>query len=123
MNSNPVLSVIFFQTDVGNAPVQQWLKSLAKIDRKTVGGDIQLVQFCWPIGLPLVRKLDNQLWEVRSHLSGGRIARVLFTIGDREMVLLHGYIKKSQNIPKNDLKLARRRRNLWQSRRKLHEQI
>jgi len=76
-----------------------------------------LVQFRWPLGMPLVRKLESELWEVRSNLIGGRIARVLFTVGGNEMVLLHGFIKKSQKISQRDLSLARNRRNAWQTER------
>ncbi|HBO33743.1 MAG TPA: type II toxin-antitoxin system RelE/ParE family toxin, partial [Anaerolineaceae bacterium] len=48
------------------------------------------------------------LWEVRSSLKN-RIARVLFTVEGNYMVLLHGFIKKSQKTPLEDLKLARER--------------
>ncbi len=98
-------------------PVQQWLKSLDDADRKAIGEDIRLVQFGWPLGMPLVRKMETHLWEIRSRLKRRRIARVLFTVEGNKMVLLHGFIKKSQKIPRTDLNLARERRNLWQSRR------
>ena len=117
MSRDPVLSVVFFRTDVGRMPVQQWLKSLDAADRKAIGEDIRLVQFGWPLGMPLVRKMETYLWEIRSRLKGRRIARVLFSLEDNKMVLLHGFIKKSQKIPRTDLNLARERRNLWQSRR------
>jgi len=61
--------------------------------------------------MPLVRKMDNNLWEVRINLQG-RIARVLFTVVDNVMVLLHGFIKKSQETPKQELDLAKTRRNI-----------
>ncbi len=63
--------------------------------------------------MPLVRKMEAGLWEVRSHLSGRQIARVLFTVRSGEMVLLHGFIKKSQKTPAKELQLARKRKNLW----------
>jgi phage-related protein len=47
---------------------------------------------------------------VRSNLTGGRIARVLFAVSDGQMVLLHAFIKKSQKTPADDLALARRRK-------------
>ena len=68
------------------------------------------MQFGWPVGMPLVRKLDVDLWEVRVNLRGGA-ARVLFTVVENAAVLMHGFLKKSQKTPKEDLKLARRRRN------------
>lgn len=96
MNGEPILDVVFFRTYRGREAVRDWLKSLDKEDRKTIGEDIKLVQFRWPLGMPFVRKMETDLWEVCSHLSGGRIARVFFTVGGSEMALLHGFIKKSQ---------------------------
>lgn len=107
MNS-PTLDVRFFKTDAGTEPVRNWLKELSAIDRKTIGEDIKTVQFGWPLGMPLVRKMKKDLWDIRVHLDG-RIARVLFTISSGKIVLLHGFIKKSQATPQPDLKLAKDR--------------
>ncbi len=67
--------------------------------------------------MPLVRKLDDDLWEVRSDL-GGRIARVLFTIEEKTLVALHGFIKKSRKTPQDDLDLAKNRLRTLQRRRR-----
>lgn len=115
MNTEPVLSVVFFLTDSGHEPVREWLKSLDEEDRKTIGEDIKLVQFRWPLGMPLVRKIEADLWEARCRLNGGRVARVLFTVRGSEMALLHGFVKKSRKTPVNDLELARKRKNSWLS--------
>lgn len=69
---------------------------------------MKIVQFGWPLGIPLVRKLEPGLWEIRSILPSGS-ARVVFTVEDNAMVLLHGFIKKSQKTPQDDLRLARQR--------------
>jgi phage-related protein len=74
------MRVIFFRTESSREPVRDWLLELDKQDRKVIGEDIKLVQFRWPLGLPLVRKLEPHLWEVRSRLKGGRTARVCFTV-------------------------------------------
>ena len=60
----------------------------------------------WPIGMPLCRALGKGLWEVRSTLTHGRIARVLFCIHESRMVLVHAYVKKTQKTPDADLELA-----------------
>lgn len=106
--NQPTLEVRFFKTDGGTEPVRSWLRELSAIDRKTIGEDIKTVQFGWPLGMPLVRKLDKDLWEIRIHLDG-RIARVLFTVSNGKIILLHGFIKKSQATPQPDLKLAKDR--------------
>lgn len=105
----PKLAVRFFLTTEGREPVREWLKSLPQQERKIIGDEIRTVQFGWPVGMPLVRKLDQGLWEVRVDLPN-RIARVLFTIVDAQAVLLHGFIKKSQKTPAPDLAVAKRRK-------------
>lgn len=105
---NPVLRVIFFRTEAGNEPVREWLKGLRREDRKVIGEDIKTAQYGWPMGMPLIRKLEPGLWEVRSHITEG-IARVIFTVIGDVMVLLHGFVKKSQKTPPADLRTARQR--------------
>ena len=110
-----MLRVVFFRTNSGREPVREWLKGLDKSCRKTIGEDIKLVQFRWPLGMPTVRKIESNLWEIRTRLPGGQIARVFFTVKDGKMALLHGFIKKSQKTPGHELKLARERKKLWLS--------
>lgn len=97
--------VVFFKTDQGNEPVREWLLTLPRADRKIIGGDVLKVQYCWPIGKPLVANLSEGLWEVRSRLQN-RIARVIFCVEGQTMVLLHGFVKKTRRTPKQDLALA-----------------
>jgi phage-related protein len=59
--------------------------------------------------MPLVRKMENRIWELRSTLSGRREARLLFTAGGNQIVVLSGFIKKSQKTPESEIGLARRR--------------
>jgi phage-related protein len=102
------LKVVFFRTERLNEPVREWLKSLSLIEKRIIGEDIKTIQFGWPLGMPLIRKMEPGIWEVRSRLPG-RIARVLFTVQGDTMVLLHGFIKKREKTPAEDLELARRR--------------
>lgn len=96
----------FFATDSGEEPVRTWLKRLSREDRKVIGKDIQKVEFGWPIGLPVCQSLGDGLWEVRSDLSGGRTARVLFGFVQGTVVLLHGFIKKTRKTPAREKELA-----------------
>lgn len=100
----------FYAAASGRRPVRDWLLDLTKADRTIIGKDIQKVEFGWPIGMPYCRPLGNGLWEVRSDLDGGRIARVVFCIVRSEMVLLHGFEKKSQKTPRTDIDLALKRK-------------
>ncbi len=100
-----VLEVFFYRSEAGNEPVREWLRALPRDDKKTIGEDIKTAQFGWPLGMPLVRKMDKDLWEVRTKLKDG-IARVIFTVDGNIMILLHGFIKKSQKTPLNELRTA-----------------
>jgi len=81
-----------------------------RADRRLIGYDIATAEFAWPVGMPLCRALGRDLWEIRSNISSGRIARVIFVVVDDQMVLLHGFVKKTQKTPKADLNLALRRK-------------
>ena len=104
------LPAAFYCLSSGREPVREWLKALGDDDRKIIGEDIKDVEFSWPIGMPLCRPLGRGLWEVRSEITQGRIARVLFCIHDGRMVLLHAFIKKTQKTPAADLELATKRK-------------
>ena len=100
----------FYRSDRGREPVREWLRSLESSDRKAIGEDIRDVEIFWPVGMPLVRLLGNDLWEVRSGISDGRTARIIFCIEKGRMVLLHGFVKKSLRTPKKDIDLATKRK-------------
>jgi phage-related protein len=108
MHGIPRLPVVFFRAASGREPVREWLKALSAADRKRIGEEIKTMQFGWPVGMPLVRKMDANLWEVRIDLPD-RIVRVLFTVADGVAVLLHGFIKKAQKTPKAELEVAKKR--------------
>ena len=100
----------FYRNNNGREPVREWLQRLTPSERQVIGKDVQKVEFGWPLGLPVCRALGEGLWEVRSELSSRRTARVFFCIVESQMVLLHGFVKKTQKVPKRDLDLARARK-------------
>lgn len=103
------LPAFFYENAKGNHPVREWILELSTEDRKSVGRDIQKVEFGWPLGMPYCRSLGDGLWEVRSNLADGKIGRVIFCVARECMVLLHGFIKKTPKTPAQDLKLALKR--------------
>lgn len=107
--SPPEVPVRFYRSETGKEPVREWLRGLDDSDRRAIGLDLMRVQFGWPIGMPLVRSLKDGLWEVRSSLPSQRIARLVLCFHDNTLVVLHGFIKKTQKTPADDLALARRR--------------
>lgn len=104
------VQAVFYRTEAGGEPVRVWLKSLpSREDRKRIGEDIKTVEFGCPVGMPVCRSGGGGIYEVRSDLAQNRIARVLFYFDKNgQMVLLHGFIKKTQKTPDEDLELARK---------------
>lgn len=103
------LPAFFYETAAGAEPVRDWLLTLDDEDRRVIGVDIATVEYAWPVGMPTCRSLGAGLWEVRSSLPSRREARVVFAVVEEQMVLLHGFIKKSAKTPKADLDLASKR--------------
>lgn len=112
METQKIVTARFFNTGSGKEPVREWLKEQKTEDKKAIGEDIKAVEFSWPVGYPQVQKMDKDLWEVRSHISGSRISRIFFTVIEDTMILLHAIIKKTQKTPKEDLDLAKKRRDI-----------
>jgi len=108
MPTDRPIPVAFFRFDSGREPTREWLRGLDSGAKRTIGEDIKTLQYGWPIGMPLARKMDANLWELRSSLANG-IARTFFTVFDDNIVLLHGFVKKSQKTPAKELAIAKRR--------------
>jgi phage-related protein len=104
MSQSKTLTVRFYRTQAGSEPVRDWIKALDMEDRQTVGRELRLVELGWPIGMPLCRALGSGITLERN-----RIARVLFCAMQGHMVLLHSFIKKTQQTPSAELDLARKR--------------
>ncbi|MDP2369615.1 type II toxin-antitoxin system RelE/ParE family toxin [Rhodoferax sp.] len=105
MSSTRKIPAIFYRSAGGDEPVREWLKALDKADRQAIGEDIAYVQYKWPIGKPRVDHLRGSIWEVRSKI-GNRIARVLFAVEEFEVILLHAFLKTTQQTNPTDIDLA-----------------
>ncbi len=114
MSSARKIPAIFYRSASGDEPVREWLKALDKADRQVIGEDIAYVQYKWPIGKPRVDHLRGSIWEVRSKI-GNRIARVLFAVEQSEMILLHAFVKKTQQTNPADIELATKRLKEWKN--------
>ncbi len=105
-----VIRARFYRSPNSDAwPVRDWILSLPRPERQKIGRAIRLLEYGWPLGMPLCRSLGDGIFEVRVTLDR-RIARVLFCIAAGEMWLLHSFIKTTQKTPPRDMHIARQRR-------------
>jgi phage-related protein len=107
-----MLRVVFFRTEGGSEPVLDFLRALEPEERRIVGEDLRTVQIGWPLGMPLCRRLEKGLYEIRSDFSAKRqICRLIFFQHGDALVIVEGFIKKAQKTPEAALQQARKRRN------------
>ena len=104
----PAFKIAFYRSSSGRESVREWLRQLDAASRRHIGEDLRRLQYHWPIGMPLVRKLDAGLWEMRSKVPGG-ITRIVFTIHADALVLLHGWVKKTRKLPVRERRTAKLR--------------
>lgn len=105
-----ILTLRFYANSRGKEPVRDWLLGLDREDCRIIGYDIKTIECGWPLGMPLCKSLGHGLYEVRSNLKSDKIARIIFCIKKSDMVILHGFIKKSQKTPLQEIELALKRK-------------
>ena len=103
------IPALFYENSNGKKPVRDWLLELPDDDKRIIGQDIATVEYGYPVGMPTCKSLGNKLEEVRSNISDKRIARVIFSVKCDYIILLHGFIKKTQKTPKSEIDLAFKR--------------
>ena len=102
------IEVYLYREESGKSPVHTWLHKLSQDDRKIIGRDIKKIQISWPVDNLLVKPLGSKMWEIRTRLDN-RIVRIIFVFHDGKIVLLHGFIKKTQKTPPQEIDLAIKR--------------
>jgi phage-related protein len=103
--------LVFYRTPADNEVVLDLIRALPVDDRRKIGEDLKTLQLRHPLGMPLCRPLGKGLSELRSSLPSGREFRLFYCfdgLGSR-LVVLHGFIKKSQQTPDKELRIARSR--------------
>ena len=108
MKRSERIEVFFYCTTTGKEPVREFLQALSDEEKKIIGTDIKVVQWRWPTGEPLVKKLSASIYEIRSTLKN-RIVRILFSQVSDKLVLLHSFVKKTQKTDEKDIKMAIKR--------------
>ena len=88
-----------------DSPVEKFIDSLERPTRAKIFRAIDLLDmFGNKLGLPHSKKVDSHLFELRAR--GKQEIRIFYTFHKDSAVLLHGFIKKSQRIPKKEIDMA-----------------
>ncbi len=108
VSASPKITCIWYRSSTGNEPVREWVRGLTREARYEIGADLLYVQSFWPTGMPRVRSLGAGLHELRT-TAGRSEYRLFFCVEGTTLVVLHGFQKKTQKTPDNELAIARKR--------------
>jgi len=100
--------VSLYQETSGKSPILEWLKDFNKEERQTIDTSIKYTQYSWPWKMPLIRPLGGGLMEMRIKLKDRQV-RIFFILHDGVIILLHGFIKKTQKTPNSEMEIALKR--------------
>lgn len=105
--------VIFYKDKQGNEPIKSYLYELYRkgqtskqervLANKIVAYIKALKEYGTRIGVPVVKHIDGNLWELRPF--DNRI--FFFYWKDNIFVLLHHFVKKTQKTPQREIDRAR----------------
>lgn len=94
------MNVRIFDSDL-----EKFIKSLEKMTIAKVLRTIDLLElFGNRLGLPHSKKVARYLFELR--VRGTQEVRILYAFDKGATVLLHGFVKKSQKIPRKEIRAA-----------------
>lgn len=89
-------------------------KLIGSLQKKTVAKVLRTIdlleRFGHRLGMPHSRKIDGNLFELR--VRGRQEVRIFYAIRNRQAILFHGFIKKSQKIPEKEISTVRRKMQL-----------
>lgn len=112
--------VIFYRTEDGKCPVEEFLDRLSDKQARKVAWVLRAIRDISPIPSQYFKKLvsSQDIWEVRVSM-GNDIFRLLgFFDGVSFIVLTNGFQKKDQKTPRREIKIAEERKKLYLNRRK-----
>ena len=106
--------VIYYERESGGSPVVEFLVELPEKHRSKALRQIDLLmEFGRDLREPFAKHIEGKefrgLWELRIKFASD-ISRIFYfaPIGDK-FVLLHGFVKKTDKTPVNELETAKRR--------------
>ena len=118
----PELEVVFYEQADGTIPVRQFLGSLSeKMEAKVLRVISLLEANGYELREPYSKPLGDGIFELRAQVAAN-ISRVLyFFVVNGKAVLTHGFVKKTQQTPKAEIKRAKNYREDYFRRHDVHD--
>ncbi|MDD3403209.1 MAG: type II toxin-antitoxin system RelE/ParE family toxin [Hespellia sp.] len=109
--------VRLYEDEIGNCPVEVFIHNLdAKMQAKLIGLLDVLKEKGNNLREPYSKYLEDGIFELRCKV-GNNITRVLyFFYYDEKIILTNGFVKKTRKTPRKEIKLAKKRRDVFVER-------
>lgn len=100
-------NIIFYEKKDETIPIEDFLNQLPTKHLAKAIHDIEMLEkYGTSLTKPHVKHIDGKLWELRIK-SASDISRIFYFVHvGKDIVLLHGFIKKTQKTPKREIKIA-----------------
>jgi phage-related protein len=105
---------IFYTTERGDSPVDEFLDGLDKKSRAKIEAHIALLEEQGPnLKRPYADVVRGKIRELRIHFSSNQYRILYFFYLRDQIVLAHALSKKSPELKEKDIELAERRMEDW----------
>jgi len=109
----------YYEAANGQIPVKEFIEALNVKERAKIARTIDLLEeFGINLGMPYAEHVEGELWELRARLSNNRYRIIYFLNTGQVFIMLHAFVKKTQKIPKSEIKIANKRLRDYISRRR-----
>ena len=110
--------IIFYKTQSGACPVEEFLDSLAAKQAQKVTWVLNLVETRDMVPIQYFKKLEGtaDIWEVRIEFGGNAFRLLGFMDRGSLVILTNGFAKKTQKTPTTEISLAEQRKTDYLNR-------
>lgn len=103
--------ILYYETQPDKSPIEVFIDDLRnkKAQAKIIRSFELLEKFGLAVGLPHIRKVGANLWELRVIFAGNQYRFLFFPAAERQFVIVHAFQKKTRKLPRRDVELAIKR--------------
>ena len=107
--------IIFYETAAGDKPVKDFLAALEPGPRAKAVRTLELLRTLPFVPSKFWKKMQGaeRLWEVRVEYAGNTYRILACTDKGNRVILLHGFQKKSQKTPHQEMGVAEQRKKRY----------
>jgi phage-related protein len=110
-------NLVFYTTERGDSPIDDFLDELDKKSRAKVAAYLSLLEEQGPnLKRPYADGVRGKIRELRIHHSSNQYRILYFFQLRKQIVLVHAFSKKTQQLKEKDIELAERRMEDWMRR-------